>query len=476
MTQEPLQNRRRTKIVCTIGPSSQSLEMVETLCKAGMDVARLNFSHGAHEVHASVISHIREVSKKLGRPITILQDLQGPKIRVGRLQNDSVTLTPGQIVRLAFGEKQIDARIPIDYRDLAKDTTEGSRILLDDGLLSMKVNKIDNYEVECEVIHGGLLKSRKGVNFPDNELGIPAVTEKDTHDLLFGISQGVDYVALSFVQKADDIVKLKQMLQALGSDSTVVAKIELMSAVRNIDEICIAADAIMVARGDLGVECGFAQVAFLQKQIVAAARRHGKPVIVATQMLDSMIRNRMPTKAEVCDVANAVFDTADATMLSGESASGKYPENAVLTMADIVKRVNFSGKVQKLDDESFIEEDTEPSVIARTVVAMAAKTQCAAIITLTLTGSVARAIAKYRPNAPIIAVSPRSDVVRRLNLVHGVYGVLNNMFYETDKAISQVTQLVHEQGLVKSGDLVLITGGIPIAAMQRTNSIKVQRV
>lgn len=466
-----------TKIVCTLGPSSSNFETISKLIDAGMNVARLNFSHGEFETHAKNVATIRKISEEKGRPVAILQDLQGPKIRVGKLKGGSTELRTGERVVLAFGLEQTDDNIPIDYRDLASDTEVGARILLDDGLMQMKVTAIEGANVICKVTVGGLLKSRKGVNFPDSVLSIPSITEKDTKDLLFGISQGVDYIALSFVQRHEDVVQLKQMLRALGADISVISKIEMVSAIKNIDAICQESDAIMVARGDLGVEGGFANVAAHQKLIVTTARKYGKPVIVATQMLDSMIENKRPTKAEICDVANAVFDLADATMLSGETASGKYPELTVKTMRDILDRADHSGKLLNRNIEQRQSRDAStPEVVAKTAAELANRCGAAAIVCLTLTGNIVRSVAKNRPASPIIALSPRPDVIRKLSLVRGVIGVQNPIFYSADKAISDIAKMIASRGLVEPGDLLVITGGIPLTAMKHTNLIKLHRM
>lgn len=501
-----------TKIVCTLGPATSSREMLERLVDLGLDVARLNFSHGEHETHAQNIRWIRDISREKGKPVAILQDLQGPKIRTGKLRGGGVTITRGQRLILRYGVEQIDDAIPIDYRELAKDTHVGAKILLDDGLMAMKVTDIRGQDVECEVVHGGFLKPRKGVNFPDSSLSIPSTTEKDTRDLLFGVSQGVDYVALSFVRRPDDVLKLKSMLRALGADTPVVSKIEMLEAVDNIDAICDVSDAIMVARGDLGVECGFANVAAYQKIIVTAARRKGKPVIVATQMLDSMIENRRPTKAEVCDVANAVFDLADATMLSGETASGRHPELVVRTMRELLDGVDGSGLLipegaslqamsspfaplspaaavsaaraarvggataSETPSTMHVNEPDSPEIFARTAADLATRCKAAAIVCLTLSGNVARLVSKHRPQVPVIALSPRPDVIRRLALVRGVRGIQNNMFFDTDECIADVGRMLAAEGLVKPGDLIVITGGLPLTAMKPTNVVKLHRI
>ena len=470
-----LQHLPQTKIVCTLGPASSDEATLSALIDAGMNVARLNFSHGDHSTHVKNIRMIRDLAEKKAKPVAILQDLQGPKIRTGKLKGKGVTLQPGQMVTLAFGSEQEDEIIPIDYRELAGDTHVGAQILLDDGLLAMEVVEIQGPAVVCKVIHGGLLKSRKGVNFPDSQLSIPSMTEKDTRDLLFGVSQKVDYIALSFVRVAQDVQKLKNMLRALGAEIPVVSKIEMLSAIENIDEICQVSEAIMVARGDLGVECGFANVSSHQKTIIRAARKHGRPVIVATQMLDSMIENRRPTKAEVSDVANAVFDSADATMLSGESAAGRHPELVVKTMRDILDRSDEAQS--ELEKRGQLPQDSSiPRVIAHTTAELAERAKASAIVCLTLSGNVVKAVAQYRPKVPVIAISPRPDVVRRLSLVKGVLSLQNDMFYDTDQAFAGVGDMLLKKGLVQPGQLIVITGGIPLASIHPTNLVKLQKV
>lgn len=476
-----------TKIVCTLGPATSSPEMITQLVDAGMNVARLNFSHGDHESHAKNIAYIRQIATEKKVHIAILQDLQGPKIRTGKLLNAGLMLATNDIVTLRHDLQQTQADvIPIDYKYLSKDVKVGAPILLDDGLIGMEITHITGTDVICRITHGGFLKSRKGVNFPGCFLSIPAMTEKDKKDLLFGVSQGVDYIALSFVQTAQDVKKLKSMLRALGSATPVVTKVEMLGAIEHIEDICHISDAIMVARGDLGVECGFANVAAYQKKILETAIKHGKPVIVATQMLDSMIENRRPTKAEVSDVANAAFDLADATMLSAESASGKYPLLAVTTMRDILRRVDnspvrpFFEKVSLVKTKPWQHPPKQDEIIsdcfAHTTVEIAEKMQATAIVCLTLTGNMARLLSKYRPRTPIVAFSPRPDIVRRMSLLRGVFGVHNHIFYDTDTALAQIASFMTEKGYVKKGDLILITGGIPVSQMKPTNAIKVHRV
>ncbi len=465
-----------TKLVCTIGPSSSSAEMIELFIDAGMNVARLNFSHGTHEVHAQNIAWIREISTRKNKPVAILQDLQGPKIRTGALFNNEITIRAKQEVVLQYGKKQTSADIiPIDFEHLANDVTVGQRILLDDGLLEMVVVGIEGSDVLCTVEHGGVLKSRKGVNFPQCKLTIPATTEKDIKDLHFGLSHNVDYIALSFVQTAEDVIELRAKINALGHNTPIISKIEMFSAVENIHSVCAASDCIMVARGDLGVECGFAHVASFQKRIIEAAVQLGKPVIVATQMLDSMIINRRPTKAEICDVSNAVFEHVDATMLSGESASGKYALTAVQTMRDIVNRVDKSGAIKPV---KFKPNETlnTPDNFARTAVDLAHKVGATAIISLAKTGHMAQLLAKYRPNAAIIAFSNSKELVNKLSLVRGVWSIMNSRFIDADTAFEEIIQFLTQGNYIEKGDLILITGGLPIADMKSTNTLKVHRV
>lgn len=465
-----------TKIVCTIGPASSSPEMIAQFIDAGMNVARLNFSHGEHSVHQQNIKWIREISARKKKYVAILQDLQGPKIRTGKLLGGAITLTNGQKITLHYGKEQTEQTIvPIDFEHLAQDVKVGSRILLDDGLLEMKVIGIKDHDVQCQVTHGGVLKSRKGVNFPQCKLSIPATTKKDMIDLDFGLAQKVDYIALSFVQTAYDIQELRAKIHARGYSMPIISKIEMFSAIEHIEQICHVSDGIMVARGDLGVECGFAHVASFQKKIIEASIQAGKPVIVATQMLDSMIENRRPTKAEVCDVSNAVFDHADATMLSGESASGKYPLVAVKTMRDILDRVDKSGAVKtiELSPES---HESISEVFARTTVELAHKIKATAIISLTVTGHMAQLLSKHRPNAPIIAFSSQPEVVRRLSLFRGVWGIANTHYIDADTAFQEIVTFLKREGYVKKGDMLLITGGLPMSEMKSTNTLKIHRV
>lgn len=476
-------DRRHTKIIGTLGPASSSYEVQKQLIEAGLNVARLNFSHGDHETHARNIESIRRASRELGRPVALLQDLQGPKIRVGRLVGGQMDIKTGEFYKLRFGIEQDDPKvIPIDYRGLVHDVKVGQRVMMDDGLFILQVHAInDDDTVTVRVEEGGILKNRKGVNFPDSKLSLPAMTDKDSKDLLFGIANRVDYVALSFVQDPADILQIKAMIKALGSDVPVVAKIEKLPALELIDEIAKAADALMVARGDLGVEANVERVPNLQKKIIAAAARAGKPVIIATQMLESMITNPRASAAEVADVANGVLDGADCLMLSGEVASGRYPVECIRRMASIIEQVEaWTFKRSSRIDMATLrdrEENWEVNESIAVAACEAADTlKAKAIVCLTLTGSIARTISKWRPMTPIIAVTPRPDVARRLSLVWGVHGLPNSSFYNADTLLQDLPRVLKDIGVVESGDVVCITAGLPINQMRPSNMLKINRI
>ncbi|NRA64026.1 MAG: pyruvate kinase [Pseudobacteriovorax sp.] len=472
---------RYTKIIGTLGPSSSDYETQKKLVEAGLNIARLNFSHGDHDMHLRNIESIRRIAKETGKSIAILQDLQGPKIRVGKLLGDQMTLTSGEVYELRFGTEQTDKNIiPIDYRGLIHDVSEGQRVMMDDGLLILQVQKVKSAGVDVKVLEGGLLKNRKGVNFPDSKLSLPAMTDKDSKDLLFGIANNVDYVALSFVQDPSDIRQIKAMIKALGSDVPVVAKIEKLPAIDKIDEIAELADGLMVARGDLGVEANVERVPILQRKIIDAAVKKGKPVIIATQMLESMITNSRASLAEIADVANGVLDGADCLMLSGEVASGKYPIKCVERMASIIEKVEawtfkHNPRYSYLENPKTQDWEVNESV-AISACEAAHAIDAKAIVCLTLTGSVAKSISKWRPQCPIFAISPRRDVANRLSLVWGVYGIPNPSFYNTDSLVQDLPQALKDLKVVDSDDVVVITAGIPINQMKPTNMVKINRI
>ncbi|MGA9380272.1 MAG: pyruvate kinase, partial [Phormidium sp.] len=443
--------------------------------KAGMNVARLNFSHGSYEDHARTVSLLRAISEKLDTPITILQDLQGPKIRVGLLPNGAIDLIEGEKIKLvpiSEYQDQLDT-VPIDYPDLAADAKLGEQVLLDDGLLELKIKEISGNAVVCEVIKGGVLKNRKGVNFPNLNLCLPSLGEKDREDLEFGISQAIDWISLSFVRKAEDVRNLKELLAAKGADIPVIAKIEKPQAVANIEEIVNECDGLMVARGDLGVEMSPEKVPLLQKRIIRMCNLRGIPVITATQMLDSMINNPRPTRAEASDVANAIIDGTDAVMLSGESAVGNYPVEAVEMMAriayEVEKDLQFENNPAAKSDETHALSEALNS-IDKTL-----PLRC--IVAFTSTGYTALIASAERPKAPVIALTHNIKVYHRLNLVWGVTPLLLDCKVETfENALLQAESLLVQRKLAAIGDRILIMGGMPMQSPGGTNFLKIHTI
>ncbi len=471
---------RRTKIVCTIGPSTRSQENIEKLFLAGMNVARLNFSHGSHEDHLNTINWVRKVARTYQYSIPILMDLQGPKIRVGQMKDGMQIIVPGQTVRITSenvtGSPTV---IPIDFPDLTRDASVGDVILIDDGLLELKITGKEGMVLIAEVVVGGELKSRKGVNLPNVNIKTSAITEKDYEDLEFGIKHDVDYVALSFVRSAKDIQEITSRLRAAGSTAAVIAKIEKPEALEVIEDIIEEADGIMVARGDLGIEVPTERVPIAQKKIIQLCRAKGKPVITATQMLDSMIHNPRPTRAESSDVANAVMDGTDAVMLSGETASGEYPFEAVKTMDRIIRSVEdnhpalYNSLVYQKPD--WREKQVIES-ISHSCVALAENVEAKVISTITHSGSTARRIAKYRPRVPIIAFTESQKVRRQLNLVWGVQSVKIDQIFDTDQSVRLMEEYLKEHNLVQKGDRIIVATGMPIAQRGRTNMAMVSTV
>ncbi len=475
-----LGSARRTKIVCTLGPSSNTLEGIEKLYLAGMNVVRINFSHGSHEDHKRTIGFVREVAKKHQYSLPVLMDLQGPKIRVGTMKDGGQFVETGSTVKLTTEDVEgTNEVVPIDYPNLAEDAVEGNQILIDDGLLELKITKKEGTELYAKVIVGGVLKSRKGVNLPDVDISMASLTQKDIEDLEFGLDVGVDFVAMSFVRSARDVQDVISRIRAKGSNAAIIAKIEKPEAVEVIDEIIEEADGIMVARGDLGIEIPSEQVPLVQKKIIERCRMAGKPVITATQMLDSMINNPRATRAESSDVANAVVDGTDAVMLSGETAAGKYPVEAVKTMAKIIKSVEqnassiyYSLKYRKPDwyEKQVIES------LAYSCVTIAENVDAQAISTITHSGNTARRIAKFRPKVPVVAFTESRIVRRQLNLVWGVNSVRLDEIFDTDMSVKMMEDYLLTNGLVESGDRVIIATGIPVAKRGRTNMIKVSTI
>ncbi len=471
-----------TKIICTIGPASESVEQLQKLIIAGMDVARLNFSHGTYEEHKKVIDNIREASKRTGEHIGILQDLSGPKIRTGALKDKSVILQEG--ATLTFTTKEIAGnaeRVSTTYKSLPMDVEPNDIILLDDGKMSVKVVSKTETDVQCTVLNGGILSEHKGMNLPGSRISAPSVTEKDIEDLKFGLANDVDYVALSFVRTPDDIRQLRDIIineAQRGRRFPIIAKIEKAEAVGNIDKIIEESDGIMVARGDLGVEMPTEEVPIIQKKIVRECNELGVPVIVATQMLESMIENPRPTRAEANDVANAVLDGADAVMLSAETSVGKHPVESVAVMDKIIRRAEVGHK-DHLDiaQRPGSQEDNVFDAIARAACLLSKQVRAKAIISVTHSGVTALRISKYRPQAKIIAVTGREKILRRLNIVWGVRGIIVPDFMDqTDIALKKIMEELKKGGDIEAGDYVVFTAGIPLMSKGSTNSVKVERV
>ncbi|AGA58710.1 pyruvate kinase [Thermobacillus composti KWC4] len=470
---------RKTKIVCTIGPASESLENTKKLILAGMNVARLNFSHGDFEEHGNRIKNIRQACRELGKTVAILLDTKGPEIRLGNLAEEPVELVAGEFVTLTteniLGDRH---RIPVTYSDLPRDVKVGDTILLDDGLIGLKVVEIQGTEIKCEIQNSGPIKSKKGVNVPGVAISLPGITEKDANDILFGIEQGIDFIAASFVRRASDVLEIRELLERHNaSHIQIIAKIENRQGVDNLDEILEVADGLMVARGDLGVEIPVEEVPLVQKMMIEKCNRAGKPVITATQMLDSMQRNPRPTRAEASDVANAIFDGTDAIMLSGETAAGKYPVESVMTMARIAERAEAALEYREIFlRQASAQQTTVTEAISQAVANSALDLDADAIITSTESGYTARMVSKYRPKAPIIAVTPVEHVMRSLQLVWGVIPVLGKPAKTTDEMFDIAVNGAVESGLVKLGDTVVITAGVPVGRSGSTNLIKIHTV
>ncbi|MGA9121566.1 MAG: pyruvate kinase [Bacteroidota bacterium] len=473
----------KTKIVCTLGPASSDVPMLVRLIKAGMDVARLNFSHGTREEHHSALMNIREASQKTGQTITVLQDLQGPKIRIGNLQTPFVELLAGNEVVIATeGGSGTAERLTTSFLNLPKDVSEGDTILLDDGKLRLRVLATNEHEVRCLVIIGGKLSPHKGINLPGVAVSAPSFTAKDLDDLAFGLAQDIDYVALSFVRTADDIRQLRQEIDRRRDPSSpavgIIAKIEKPQAINDLDAIIAEADGVMVARGDLGVELPPEDVPMLQKKIIRRCNAAGKPVIVATQMLESMINSPTPTRAETSDVANAVVDGCDAVMLSGETSVGSYPAEAVAIMNRIVVKVESerSGVTGTIPVPRDAVENRHDA-LARAACVLADQLKAAAIVTLTYSGQTARVLSRYRPDPPIIGMTLAPKTLRMLNLFWGVRGVvIENLGADSDAALQQIQEKLLQEGLVQRGDSVVLLAGQPMFARGSTNFIKVERI
>ncbi len=466
----------KTKIVCTIGPSCDSADKIRTLIEKGMNVARLNFSHGSHEEHLEKIRTIRQVAEDMGRSIAILQDLCGPKIRVGKVLDPGIQLKAGERLILTSDDMMGEGnRVSVSYKPLPSEVKVGDIILLADGMMELVVTATSATDIECDVIIGGTLTSNKGINLPSGTIKAPSLTEKDRADLAFGIGQDVDYIALSFVRSEEDVKELKTIIRKSGKAIPVVAKIEKHEAIKNIDAILAATDAVMVARGDLGVEIPLEKVPELQKMIVRKSNEKGKPVIVATQMLRSMVDSPRPTRAEANDVANAVLDGADAVMLSEETASGRYPFAAVEYMVKIIQ----NAEVEYPHPRHLKLRNTDSSVsqsVAYASCVLAEHLNASAIVASTKSGFTAKQISRFRPSSLIVALSPDKGALRELALYWGCYPGLVDVPKNTDDMIEKVADSAVETGWVKKGDLIVITAGHPVWVEGTTNMMKVKRL
>lgn len=472
-------NLSRTKIIATVGPASRKYETISAMIEAGMDVARMNFSHSDHAAHQSTIDLVRKFNHEHASSICLLGDLQGPKLRIGTVEDNEIFLEAGSSIQLTSEECLSTAEILyIRYQNLAQDVKAGENILLDDGKIRLQViDTNQKNKVEAVVVHGGKLSSRKGVNFPESRLSVPAISEKDLLDLQFAVKHHVEWIALSFVRTADDVLQLKKQLRALHSKAKVIAKIEKPEAVKNITDIIAAADAIMVARGDLGVEMELELVPVLQKQIAMQCINTAKPVIIATQMMESMIQNPTPTRAEANDVTNAVLDGADAVMLSAETSTGAYPVDVVRIMQKIISVAETQPEVYGKRQSASLASPTYLSdEVCHQAVVMADTIHAKAIVSMTHSGYTAFELASYRPKAPVLIFTDNHQLLNTLSLIWGVKAFYYNKFATTDETIHDVNSILRDMGYVRSQDLVINTASMPLHTRSRTNTIKVSKI
>jgi len=468
---------RRTKIVVTLGPAVDSVETMMALIEAGSDVFRLNLSHGQREDHERFLERAIEARVRTGRNVAILVDLQGPRLRVGRFDGGNIELETGSTATLTSRDVLGgDGVVPVTYERLEEDLSEGVTILVDDARIELKVTEVTADGVLVDVVRGGQLGDRKGINMPDFRISSPSITEKDLEDIGWAAEREVDYVAVSFIRDAEAVHMVVEELERHGSQMPVVAKIELSDAVDNIKEIVAAADVIMVARGDLGIEMPLHRIPMIQKEIVAECNRHAKTSIIATQMLESMTEKPRPTRAEVSDVANAILDGTDAVMLSGETAVGKHAVEAVATMARIAEHVETAGEIEVPPLEGFEGGLPIPVAVSQSAVELAARLDARVIITFTTSGFTARHHSASRPRTPILAVSPSEAIVRRMALYWGIRAVKITPVEDTDEMIAQANQTAVDQGLALPGEVVVIAAGLPLEVSDTTNLIQVQRI
>ncbi|HEX38090.1 MAG TPA: pyruvate kinase [Candidatus Cloacimonetes bacterium] len=466
----------KTKIICTIGPATASSEKITPLVQSGMDIARLNFSHGNHEEHAAHISAIRQIENDLGQTIPILADLGGPKLRLGKLEEefevfpeDKITITTEEVI----GKRD---QISTTYSDLPKDVKVGDIILIDDGYVSLEVKEIKDHTILCNVLDGGVLRSRKGINLPGIKISSPTITEKDRKDIDFALEQNVDFFALSFVRSHQDIIELRELLLSKGSEKPIIAKIEKPEAIDDIDAIIQEANAVMIARGDLGVEMPTEEIPILQKMIIEKCKTASRPVITATQMLESMVHNTLPTRAEASDVANAVFDGTDAVMLSAETSIGKHPTEAVAMMNKIVTRAEKNCAINPELFSSSFRTDQFSIDLSKAACMIAQDINASAIFAITKTGRTARHLSKYRVQNPIYAFTSNEETLKFLTLIWGVKGLLLPGLQETDETLRQVKHIALDQGLISDNEIIVFVAGIPLQTSNEVNMIKLDQV
>ncbi|GAA6394737.1 pyruvate kinase [Muriventricola aceti] len=468
---------RKTKIICTLGPAVDSEDMIRTLIRSGMDAARFNFSHGSHPEHLERLSLLKAVRDAMGRPVATILDTKGPEIRIRNFDTKSISLEAGDTFTLTTREEVGDqTHVSVSYPRLHQEVAPGQEILIDDGLVAIRVDEIRGEDIVCTVENGGTLSANKSINIPGVHIHLPALTEKDVADIRFGVENDFDFIAASFVRQASDVEAVRQVLQDCGGESVkIIAKIENQEGVDNIDEILAAADGIMVARGDLGVEIPAAKVPILQKKIIRKGLQAGKPVITATQMLDSMMRNPRPTRAEVSDVANAVFDGTSCVMLSGETAGGKYPVEALTAMTGIVEEAEASIDYWRhFQKQRVVPASNINDAITHTCCLTAKDLDAKAILAATNSGRTARMICRFRPSCPVAALTMHEKVRRQLNICWGVIPFLTGEVNSTDRIFSLSAEVALKERLVQAGDTVVITAGVPLGKSGSTNLIKAQ--
>ena len=468
---------RKTKIICTLGPSTDKGDVLRDLIANGMNVARFNFSHGSYEEHGGRLAKLRALREELGKPVAALLDTKGPEIRLKEFKNGVEMLEAGQTFTLTTREVEGTKEIcSITYKDLPQDVHEGGTIMLDDGLIMLRIEKVTDTDITCTVLNNGKIKTKKGVNVPGVHLSMPYLSQRDRDDIIFGVQQGFDFIAASFVRTAQDVYDIRNLLNEYDSNIRIIAKIENREGVNNIDSILSAADAVMVARGDLGVEIDFTELPGIQKSVIDRSFSFGKPIVTATQMLDSMMVNPRPTRAEISDVANAIYDGTSAIMLSGETAAGAYPVEALKTMSAIAERTENESHYR---DERFKEAHGQISVSDATAHAAcltAKDVNAAAIVTVSESGNTARLLSKYRPTQPIIACVMDEQVQRQLSLSWGITSLLMGPARSTDELIEMSTALAQKNGYLHNGELAVVTAGVPVGVSGTTNMIKIHMV